>query len=187
MTQTPRDAVAVDVASDLCEGPDAQRGAEASYRSEGPDAPRGAEASDRSEGPDAPRGAEARDRSEGLDAQRSAEASYRSEGLDAQRSAEASYRSVPHEDFTPPDWWAPSRRPRGYYVGTSRGDAAAATRIFRRDASRRRRGRDADIPQRRVAATPRPRRGYFVETRRGDAGSEPDRPRRSDAQASLDA
>ena len=40
---------------------------------------------------------------------------------------------------------------------TSRGDAAAATRIVRE--SRRRRGRAADSPRRRVAATPRPRRG----------------------------
>ena len=32
--------------------------------------------------------------------------------------------------------------------------------------SRRRRGRDVDIPWRRVAATPRPRRGYSVETGR---------------------
>ena len=59
---------------------------------------------------------------------------------------------------------------------TGRGDAAAATWIFRGDGSRRRRGRDADIPwrresrrrrgwdadipRRRVATTPRPRRGY---------------------------
>ena len=40
---------------------------------------------------------------------------------------------------------------------TGRGDAAA-------DGSRRRRGRDADIPWRRGAATPRPRRGNSVET-----------------------
>ena len=40
-----------------------------------------------------------------------------------------------------------------------RGDAAAATWIVRGDESRRRRGRDVDSPQSRVAATPRPRRG----------------------------
>ena len=34
----------------------------------------------------------------------------------------------------------------GSFAVTSRGDAAAATRIFRRDDSRRRRGRDADLP-----------------------------------------
>ena len=34
---------------------------------------------------------------------------------------------------------------------TSRGDAAAATRTFRGDESRRRRGRDADVPRREVA------------------------------------
>ena len=45
----------------------------------------------------------------------------------------------------------------------NRGDAAAATWIFSGDESRQRRGRDADIPWRRVAATPRPRRGYSAE------------------------
>ena len=54
---------------------------------------------------------------------------------------------------------------------TSRGDAAAATWIFHGDESRRRRGRDVDIPWRRVAATPRPQRGYSVETSRGDAAA----------------
>ena len=41
---------------------------------------------------------------------------------------------------------------------TNRGDAAAATWIFRGELSRRRRGRDVDIPRRAVAA-PRLRRG----------------------------
>ena len=36
---------------------------------------------------------------------------------------------------------------------TSRGDAVAATWIFRGDESQRRRGRDVDLPRRRVAAT----------------------------------
>ena len=59
-------------------------------------------------------------------------------------------------------------------VETSRGDAAAATwmfrgsesrrRIFGGDESRRRRRRDVDSPWRRVAAAPRPRRGCSVET-----------------------
>ena len=35
----------------------------------------------------------------------------------------------------------------------------------------RRRGRDADVPRRRVAATPRPPRGYFVEMSRGPAAA----------------
>ena len=56
------------------------------------------------------------------------------------------------------------RRGRGNSVETSRGGAAAATRIFRGDESRRRRGYDVDIPWRRVAAAPRLRRGYSVET-----------------------
>ena len=43
----------------------------------------------------------------------------------------------------------------------SRGDAAAATWIFRGDESRRRRGGDVDILWRRVAATPRRGRGHF--------------------------
>ena len=65
---------------------------------------------------------------------------------------------------------------RGYSVETSRGDAAAATWIFRPrtwifrgDESRRRRGRDVDILWRPVAATPRPRREYSLETSSGDA------------------
>ena len=41
----------------------------------------------------------------------------------------------------------------------SRCDAAAATRRFRGDESRRRRGCDVDSPWRRIAATLRPRRG----------------------------
>ena len=41
----------------------------------------------------------------------------------------------------------------------NRGGAAAATRIVRRDESRRRRGWDADSPWRRVPAAPRPRPG----------------------------
>ena len=76
-------------------------------------------------------------------------------------------------------------RGRGSSAATSRGDAAAETRIFRGDESRRRCGYDVDIPRRRVAATPRPRdvdipwetsrgdaaaqrRGYSVEASRGD-------------------
>ena len=43
---------------------------------------------------------------------------------------------------------------------TGRGDAAAGTWIFRRDESRRRRGRYVDIPRRRVAAD-----GWDVEVR----------------------
>ena len=46
----------------------------------------------------------------------------------------------------------------------NRGDAAAATWIFPGDESRRRRGRDVDIPRRRVAATPWPIRGWSAET-----------------------
>ena len=58
------------------------------------------------------------------------------------------------------------------------GTAAAATRTRRGDESRRRRGRDVDIPWSRgdaaaatrtfhgVAATPRPRRGHSMESRR---------------------
>ena len=46
---------------------------------------------------------------------------------------------------------------------TRRGDAAGATRLVRGDEC------DADIPWRRVAATPRVRRGYSAETSRGDA------------------
>ena len=64
----------------------------------------------------------------------------------------------------------------------NRGDAAAATRIFRGDETRRRHGCDVDIPRRRVAAaaatwifrrvaaTPRLRLGYSAATR-GDAGA----------------
>ena len=52
----------------------------------------------------------------------------------------------------------------------NRGDAAATTWIFRGDESPRRRGCDADIPWRYVAATPRLRRGHSVETpRRGSS------------------
>ena len=47
----------------------------------------------------------------------------------------------------------------------SRGGAAAATWIFRGAESRRRRGRDVDIPRRRVAAAPLPRHGYSVDSR----------------------
>ena len=45
---------------------------------------------------------------------------------------------------------------RGCSADTGRGDAAAATRTFRGNGSRRRRGRDVDVPQRLLAATPRP-------------------------------
>ena len=60
----------------------------------------------------------------------------------------------------------------------SRGDAAdsrelAGTRLFRGDESRRRRGRELDIPWGRVAAPPRPRAGYSVETSRGAGAAEP--------------
>ena len=51
---------------------------------------------------------------------------------------------------------------------TDRGDAAAATSIFRGDEARRHRRCDVDIWSRHGAATPRPRRGYSAETRRGD-------------------
>ena len=62
------------------------------------------------------------------------------------------------------------RSRRGHSSGTSRGAAAAATWIFLgddgcdldlpwRDGSQRGRGRDADLPRRRVAATPRVPRG----------------------------
>ena len=64
---------------------------------------------------------------------------------------------------------ATPRRRRGYSGETCRGAAAAATRIFREAGSRRRRGRDADIPARLVAAPPRPRRGYSAKPGRGDA------------------
>ena len=65
-----------------------------------------------------------------------------------------------------------SRTSRGYFCRadlpqTSRGDAAAATCIFRGDESRRRRGRDVCIPRRRVAATrksDRDRRTFQVQT-----------------------
>ena len=58
---------------------------------------------------------------------------------------------------------------RGADPQTSRGDAAAATWIFRGDVTATRRG----YPRRRVAATPRPRRGHSVaaaatRTFRGD-------------------
>ena len=66
---------------------------------------------------------------------------------------------------------ATPRLRRGYIVETGRGDAAAATWIFRGDESRRRRDRDVDIPWRGVPAAPRPRRGYSVETNRGDAAA----------------
>ena len=65
-------------------------------------------------------------------------------------------------------------------------DKAASVRraVYFSDASRRRRGRDADIFRGDgVAAPPRPRRGYSVEPGRR-RGFEPDRPRRSD-EASL--
>ena len=54
---------------------------------------------------------------------------------------------------------------------TSRGDAAAATWMFREDESRQRRGCDVDIQWSRVAATPRPRRGYSGESGRGSSRS----------------
>ena len=55
--------------------------------------------------------------------------------------------------------------PRGYSKETRRGDAAAATWMFRGDESRR---CNADVPRRRVAAM---QRGYSAETRRGDAAA----------------
>ena len=48
---------------------------------------------------------------------------------------------------------ATPRRRRGYSGETCRGAAAAATRIFREAGSRRRRGRDADIPWRPARAS----------------------------------
>ena len=64
----------------------------------------------------------------------------------------------------------------------NRGDAAAATRTFRGDESRRRRGRDADIPWRRVSR-PRPRaRGRFNLRRADGVAVAPD-PRRVDDSA----
>merc|ERR1712097_94314 len=72
---------------------------------------------------------------------------------------------------------ATPRLRRGYSVERGRGDAAAATWTFHGDGSRRRRGRDVDVPwgrvaascdvdvpRRWVAATPRLRRGYSAET-----------------------
>ena len=64
---------------------------------------------------------------------------------------------------------------------TSRGAAAAATWKVRGDESRRRRGRDVDIPWRRDAAPPRPRRGQSVETRRRGRDADIPRPRGRDA------
>ena len=49
---------------------------------------------------------------------------------------------------------------------TGRGDAATATWMVRRNGSQRRRGCDVNGPQRRVAATPRPRREKFNLDRR---------------------
>ena len=66
-----------------------------------------------------------------------------------------------------PEVWRPSG-PVPDVSRSSRGAAAAGTRIFRGDESRRRRGRNADIPRRRVAA---PRRGYSAETSRGGAAA----------------
>ena len=54
-------------------------------------------------------------------------------------------------------------------VSTSRGHAAAAPWRFRGDESRRRRGRDVDLPWRRVAATPR---GYAAEASRKAAAAD---------------
>ena len=54
---------------------------------------------------------------------------------------------------------------------TGRGDAVAATWIFRGGESRRRRGCDVDIPSRRAAAAPWLRRGYSVEASRGAAAA----------------
>ena len=54
-------------------------------------------------------------------------------------------------------------RRAGRFLSVDRGDAAAFTRIVRGNESRRRRGRNADIPWERVAATPRPRRGHSLD------------------------
>ena len=64
-----------------------------------------------------------------------------------------------------------SSAPRGRRSSAeiSRGDAAAGTWIFRGDKSRRRRGRNVDLPRRRVSATPG--RGSSAETSRGDAAA----------------
>ena len=53
----------------------------------------------------------------------------------------------------------------------NRGAAAAEGGIFRGDESRRRRGRDADMPRRRVAATPRRRRNVDCPRRRDAAAA----------------
>ena len=71
---------------------------------------------------------------------------------------------------------------RAELPNTSRGDAAAATWLFRRDASRRRCGRDVDISWRRVAAALRLPLRFFVETRRR-RGYDVDIPRRWTATA----
>ena len=58
---------------------------------------------------------------------------------------------------------------------TGRGAAAAATWIFRRKESRRRRGCDVDISRQRVAAPPRVRHGHSAETSHGRDGDIPRR------------
>ena len=69
-----------------------------------------------------------------------------------------------------PEVWRPSG-PVPDVSRSSRGAAAAGTRIFRGDESRRRRGRNADIPRRRVAGAPRLGRGYSAVTRRRHANA----------------
>ena len=66
-----------------------------------------------------------------------------------------------HAYFRRADMPQTGRGDSGYSVETSRCAAAAATWKFRGDGSRRRRGRDVEIPCRRVAATPRLRRGIL--------------------------
>ena len=61
--------------------------------------------------------------------------------------------------------YSPEYRPRRPRLVREPLDAAAATRIARGDASRRRRGCRVDIPSRRVAAAPRVPRGSFEGTK----------------------
>jgi len=68
---------------------------------------------------------------------------------------------------------ATPRRPRGHSVGTSRGDDAGAAWIFRGDGSRRRRGCHVDIPWGPIAAKPRLQRGHSAETSRGVGAAAP--------------
>ena len=57
------------------------------------------------------------------------------------------------------------------WIGAGKPDEVRSPRGSSSDGSQRRRGRDGDIPWRRVEATPRPRRGHSVETSRGTASA----------------